>query len=58
MKSIIIAGVIGVSLFAATFYFTNSFIKKEEPAATDPVTEFDGKLPMVDTTKAQEQMPL
>ena len=58
MKSIIIAGVIGVSLFAATFYLTNSFIKKEEPAATDPVTEFEGKLPMVDTTKAQEQMPL
>lgn len=58
MKSIIIAGVIGVSLFGATFLLTNTFIKKEEPAATDPVTEFDGKLPMVDTTKAQEQMPL
>ncbi|MDB4473239.1 hypothetical protein N9030_01470, partial [bacterium] len=31
---------------------------KSEPVASDPVSEFDGKLPMVDTTKAQEQMPL
>ncbi|MGB2499911.1 MAG: hypothetical protein ACPIA2_09455, partial [Mariniblastus sp.] len=30
----------------------------QEPAASDPITEFDGKLPMVDSTQTQEQMPL
>ncbi|MDB4379810.1 hypothetical protein N9Z70_00325 [Mariniblastus sp.] len=59
MKSIIIAGLIGTLLFgisAIGSWFV--FIPKSEPVASDPVSEFDGKLPMVDTTKAQEQMPL
>ena len=59
MKSIIIAVVIGGLLFAASAYTSSIFfVKKEEPAESDPITQFDGKLPMVDSTKAQEQMPL
>jgi DNA repair exonuclease SbcCD ATPase subunit len=59
MKSIIIAGLIGTLLFSVSAIGSWFVFKpKSEPVASDPVSEFDGKLPMVDTTKAQEQMPL
>ena len=59
MKSIIIAAVVGSILFGASALGSKYlFDKEQEPAASDPITEFDGKLPMVDSTQTQEQMPL
>lgn len=59
MKSIIIAGVIGILLFAASGYTSwHFFVKGEKAAVAEPIPEFEGKLPMVDSTKSQEQMPL
>ncbi|MDE0934662.1 MAG: hypothetical protein OSA89_01995 [Mariniblastus sp.] len=59
MKSIIIAGLIGILLFAASGYTSWLFFAKgEKPAVAEPIPEFEGKLPMVDSTKSQEQMPL